>query len=74
MRLERAKPEIEGDIGVARGAGQVVVIGVPAGGMAPFRLKRDKGVSGLKGGEVEDAVEAGRIGLGRAPCGGQFGL
>jgi len=60
-----AKPEIEGNIAMARGTRQVVVIAVPRHDLAAFGLQRDQHMSTTDGGKVDGAIAhhgiAGRI-------------
>ena len=62
-----AEPEIERDIGMARRAGEIVIVGIARGRIATLGLDRDDRVAALDRSEVERAVAAARIGLRRAP-------
>ena len=67
-----AQPEVERNVGVARGARCVVIVGVAGGGGAAFGLQRDQGLAAHQGGEVDVAVVDVGVGFGRAPCGGEI--
>ncbi|CAM3446252.1 hypothetical protein PANO111632_19235 [Paracoccus nototheniae] len=66
------QPQIEGDIGVAGHAGQVVIAVLAALGVAAFGLQGQPQVSALRHAQMERAVAAIGVGLGRAPCGQQI--
>ena len=68
-----AQPKVEGDIGMAWGARQVVIIAVAAGDLTTFGLQRDQGIAAPGGGEVESAVLHRGVSVGGAPGDGEVG-
>ncbi len=66
-----AQPEVEGDIGVARGQRGVVVVALAAVAMAAIGLEGEREIAGLDVAEDEGAVPDARV-VGRiAPMGGE---
>ena len=63
-----AQPEVEGHIGMTRGASEVVIAVFAVLQIAAFRLQRDQRVAAGLRGEVERAILNQRIILNRAPC------
>src|ERR1700761_2665639 len=61
------EPDIEGDIGVARNSGEIMVVGVATRGLATLGLHGDDGFAVSDRGEMELAVANLWIALGPAP-------
>ena len=70
----RAQPEVEGNVGMARGARQVVIAVAACRDLAAFGLQGDQGFAAQQGGEVEVSGVAQQVGGGIAPGPGQIGL
>src|SRR5262249_13793069 len=62
-----AEPEIERDIGMARNAGEVVIVDIAAFDLAALGLHGDDGLAASDCGEMELAVTNLWVALGRAP-------
>ena len=63
-----AQPEVEGHIGVARGAGKVVIAVFAVLQISALGLQRDQRIAAGLRGEVEGTVLNQRVILGLPPC------
>jgi hypothetical protein len=68
------EPEVEGDVGVAWGAREVVIFGFAGADMAAFGLQGDEGRACGQAGEVEGIVQDVGVCGGVAPSLGKVGL
>ena len=65
--LDLAQPNVEGQVGVARRQGRVMVLGSPFGPAATIRLHRDDEAAGPHDAKPEGALPHGLVGGGLAP-------
>ena len=72
--LAAREPEVEGDIGVARGKRQAVIVALATERVAPVRLDGDDQLAEADKAEAECPVDQARIADGIAPCGADGAL